>query len=886
MSQKIITISATCMALLLLVACSGGSGGGGSEREVDISAAVGSGEFIYDGPPPASEEIQGFKRSFYDPLSADDRCGQCHTPGGTGSTSFVDQLDVNAAWPLARTVVNLLDPEASAVVRRVSDGHNCWLGAAQSSTCAATIVGYIERWADDATEFVTEVKLLPRIAVSPGGSRSLPASWDEAAAMGLPLDGNDELLGLLNRYCSNCHSDTAAIPQSPYFASASPVIAYDALQRVIDLVDPDNSRIVLRLDPESHNCWDSCPDNANTLSNAVANLAAQVPLTEVNPDLLITTAQVLESDGIIANSGGRFDTSLIAKWEFREGSGTTTADTSGVQPEVPLTLSGEYSWLGSWGVRFVNGKAQGSVSGSSKMHKFISGAGEYSLEAWVAPGNVSQEDAWILGYAGGPESRNFLLSQTLYNYEAYNRSTVTEDNNGGAPALATNDDDERAQATLQHVVVTYDPIDGRKIYVNGEFTGDIDEQGGGLLNNWSEIYAVVLGNATNNDRPWAGTVRMAAIHSSALTPEQVLQNFDVGVGQKYYLMFSVSELLNLEGNCHVIEADQSRTNYCYIVFQASQFDDNSYLFEEPFFANINPSGDRVDFEMEGIRLGINGKLASVGQGFVNVGATINTGQGELSPVLASVGSIIPLENGGEQDVFFLAFDRFEGEAGPALDGPLNGFRSALVGGAAPDIGMRTFDEVNATFSALTGVPVASPVASNVTGKTVGDTYATIRRQLPSVEDFQAFMSSHHMAATQLAAAYCDALVQDVSLREKIFPAASVFNFSAGVSDPNIDWRNHVVVPLVDRVVNKNLLSDTARDRIVDELEMLITDDRDLKPYVLVNGVSVSDPNPAVHNKRDGLIYCVNNGACPASRRADVVKAVCTAVLGSAAALMQ
>jgi hypothetical protein len=876
--------SSGLLLMLVLAACSAGSGGGGSDRDIDLTAAVGSSDFIYNGPAPSTDEIQGFKTSFYDPLAVNDRCGQCHTPGGTGSTMFVDQGDVNNAWQQAVTVVNLLDPASSAVVTRVASGHNCWLGADDAATCASTITGYIERWAEGATEFVTEVKLLPRVPVAPSGTLVLPPTLAEANALGLTLEDPAELLGLLNQYCSTCHSDSAAIPQSPFFASDNTTIAYDAVRQVIDLVDPASSRIVLRLDPELHNCWDSCPANATTLDDAITRLAKLILRTEVDPALVISTAQVLEQDGIIANSGGRAETNLIAKWEFREGSGNTTADTSGVQPEIPLSLSGQYTWLGSWGIRLVNGKAQGSVAGSTKLHNLITGTGEYTLEAWVAPNNVTQEDAWILGYAGGPDSRNLLLSQSLYNYEAYNRSTVTDGNSAGAPALVTDDDAERAQATLQHVVVTYDPVAGRQIYVNGEFTGDIDAAGGGLLNNWSEIYALVLGNASNNAMSWAGTIKMVAVHNSALTPEQIQQNFDVGVGQKYYLMFSVSELLDLEGNCHVIETDGSRTNYCYIVFQASQYDDSSYLFEEPFFANINPAGSRVAFDLTGIRLGINGKLAAIGQAFLNIDTAIDVDQGELSPLLANTGSIIPLENGADQDVFFIAFDQIASASGPGFDGSVIGYRESLVGEESPDIGMRTFDEINASFSALTGVSVASPVASNVTGKTVAETFNVIRRQLPSVEDFQAFQSSHHMAATQLAAAYCDALVQDVSLRQSIFPAA--FDFGAAVADPGIDWRNNVVIPLVDRAINTGLVSAPYRTSIIDELELLITDSRDLKPYILSAGVFISDPDPAAHTKRDGLIYCANNGVCPASHTASVVKATCTAVLGSAATLMQ
>ena len=62
------------------------------------------------------------------PAGGDDRCGECHTPGKSGATHFVDQGDVNTAWQQARTVANLEDPAASAVVQRVANGHNCWLG--------------------------------------------------------------------------------------------------------------------------------------------------------------------------------------------------------------------------------------------------------------------------------------------------------------------------------------------------------------------------------------------------------------------------------------------------------------------------------------------------------------------------------------------------------------------------------------------------------------------------------------------------------------------------------------------------------------------------------------------------------------------------------------
>ncbi len=89
---------------------------------------------------------------------------------------------------------------------------------------------------------------------------------------------------------------------------------------------------------------------------------------------------------------------------------------------------------------------------SRKLHDLIKGTGEYTLEAWVAPGNVAQEEARIVSYSGGVATRNFMLGQTLYSYDFFNRTSST--GQAGDPALTTSADDEDLQATLQHVVAT------------------------------------------------------------------------------------------------------------------------------------------------------------------------------------------------------------------------------------------------------------------------------------------------------------------------------------------------------------------------------------------------------------------------------------------------
>src|SRR5690606_2535514 len=126
--------------------------------------------------------------------------------------------------------------------------------------------------------------------------------------------------------------------------------------------------------------------------------------------------------------------------------------------------------------------------------------------------------------------------------------------------------------TLQHVVMTFDPVNGRRIYVNGEFTGDMDSQGGGTLGDWDNSFALVLGNEVSNNRQWVGVIRLVAIHNRALTPEQVKQNFEAGVGEKFFLLFGIE---------HIVDVPQS-----YIMFEAEQYDSAGYLFTNPRFISL------------------------------------------------------------------------------------------------------------------------------------------------------------------------------------------------------------------------------------------------------------------------------------------------------------
>ena len=878
--------------IMTLTACSGGSGGGASDREPDSGDDGSDGGFIYQGPPPADAEVQAFKTAFFDNLAIQERCGACHTRGGTGPTHFVDQTDVNYAWQQARSVANLNDPSRSQVVSRVAGGHNCWLGSAQSATCSTTVTGYIEQWAQGLSGGGTsDVVLTPRTPYEPQGSIVFPPT---SAGFGT-------LHNLLKQHCADCHAPDAAFAQTPFFAANDINQAYQAAQSKINLSTPADSRFVVRLSSEFHNCWNTgdgvdCPTSATIMEQAIDAFATNLDKPdEVDPSLVISTAQILENDGIIATAGGRFEDAIIAKWEFREGRGTTVADTSGVQPEMPLTLTGDYQWLGGWGVRFVNGRAQASANNSEKLYDKIAGAGEYSLEMWVTPYNVTQENAWIAAYAGSVNSRNWLINQHQYNYVFANRNKQTDAT--GEP-VSTDDDAELAQASQQHVVVTYSTLNGRRIYVNGTSAAIEDDTEADLLSNWDPSFAFMLGNSISNTRPWAGNLRMVAIHNRELNQSQINQNFAVGVGQKYFLLFSIAEILDRPGECHSEPAgSEERVNYCYVVFEASQFDAYSYLFSEPFFVNLNPEQSRVNpVDIKGIRLGINGKLVETGQAWSNIDLTVgNDAYAADGQPISNIGSIVAMEISAAQDMFFLSFDSIDGKQRQQTPPVFGNYAYTLSGSRQASLAMRTFDKINGSFSHITGV--------SHTHNNVSSVFSKVRESLPQVADFGAYFSSHQMAVTQLAIAYCDALVNDAPARDAFFTgsASPIFGNGNPIAANTIrdqQWLDHIIDPLIEKALNTGLESQPTRAdsgssqphvaTLRAELLTLITDDADNQPYEWDQAandgagdyVSIGDSTP------DGLARC--NGACPTtpSRTDEVVKAVCAAVLGSGAVMIQ
>lgn len=866
-------VSLAWFSIIGLSACGGGAETEGNQNGGGGSAAAGS--LI---TTTSSADVIAFEKHVWQNLSSQSRCGRCHAADAQ-DPQFVHTTSIETAHAAALSfvngvqVANLASPNDSRMVTIVRNGHKqvngksqaCWL--ATDTDCADAIRDMIIAWNGETSGTAAVPQGIQLVAPSPlrdvSTSKSFPASSSAFATwVHTPL---------LTQHCASCHTSTAASPQSPYFASNDVDASYIAAQQKMDLLDPSNSRLVLRLRDQFHNCWTTnCANDADEMELAITNFANTITATQIDSNLIISKAMKLQPpEAIIATGGERHASNQIALWEFKTGTGNQAFDTSGVEPQINLSLSGSYNWVGGYGVSFTDGRAQATYQASQKLLNNIRTRGEYSVEAWIIPSNVVQQNKNIISYSGSATERNFTVAQNEYNYQFYNRATTGGVNaTNGGPVLETDANDEDLQSSQQHIVMNYDPVNGRRIYVNGVDTGDVDAADvGGLLTDWNNTQALILANELGQSNPWQGTFRMVAIHNRILTDAQIQQNFKAGVGEKFFLLFSISHIAG-------VPADS------YIKLQVEQFDTYSYLFNNPVYVNLGNPTPAIDFPIAGMRVGINGKEAIVGQAFINLGINRVTANNQE---VSRLGSVIQLQQGTLVDDFFLSFETLGTQNNPFVVAAPSTPPAPADLPAQSDIGVRTFSEINATMSELTGVPTGN---STVLAK-----YNLLKQQLPSAEGLDAFGPANIIGIAQLAFEYCDRMIEDTSItgmceRTGTTISAKVCMFG------NFNFSQAATTTAAFDVSNKTALADALYDRMIGLPSSLGAGLINAPTRAEITGELITTVAGGTYpgNLVSRLITesCPTELDCTASGSGtkEIVKAMCTSVLGSAAMLVQ
>jgi hypothetical protein len=264
-----------------------------------------------------------------------------------------------------------------------------------------------------------------------------------------------------------------------------------------------------------------------------------------------------------------------------------------------------------------------------------------------------------------------------------------------------------------------------------------------------------------------------------------------------------------------------------------------------------------------MRIGVNGAEPHVGQAYRLMDTVIQDANysAATGQTLSTVGTIIGLEQGPASDEFYLCFDTL---------GTHNNVCSTYAAAVPPtfvnvprpsDIGFRTFDKINATMSAVTGV---SPNASGVKS-----TFNNIRQSLPAVDSIDAFLSSHQTAIAQLAIQYCDALVESPQAAA-YFPGLDLTGAPGTVFATN-GGKDLLIDPLINRMIGTNVTTQPSAAELKNT-------------YTPADQGADGPTRPGLYALIDTLSTCAG-GSCPAGRTKLIAKATCGAVLGSGATLI-
>ena len=880
------------LALLSLGGLTACGGGASTESQQQAGGGQTTSDFLGD----ATADQKAYYENVWKNLSSKSRCGQCHNSEVGQAPLFVHDVSIQLAREAVTPYVDFTDVAGGSIANsilatKVRGGHKpqaCWKGS--QAECADDIEIFLSNWNSATNSTTAEPEGVKLVAPNPIRNVGDTKRFPESSA-----DFEAQLYPLVRANCSTCHGFPVANGADGSFASNNIAQAYEEAKKKIDISNPDNSRMVYRVRTQSHECWDNpdttevaldCVYSSQKLEDAITYMSDQVQPTQVDPDLIISKAMQLKvPEAIIASGGQRHTSNQIALWEFKNSGGdlnaSTAYDSSRVEPLMNLTLQGDYKWVGGYGVQFNSGtgitpgtpgRAQASFQTSQKLLNEFKLRGEYTVEAWIIPADEVQEDKNIISYAD-KDAQNFTIEQYNNEYRFHNYANTTDSTR--TSFLETAGDD--VNSSQQHIVMTFDKVNGRRIYVNGEYTGDDDANKGtdGDFDIWDKNLNFTLANEAgvfDNTRAWNGIFRMVAIHNRVLSEEQITQNYSAGVGEKFFLLFSIGHIDGVP--------DDS-----FIKVQAEQMDTYGYLFSNPVYVNLASTVPAINIPIAGMRIGINGKEALVGQSFINLSIdTITANNQEVS----RLGTVIEVEEGTDIDDFFLSFEKLG-------TGPENKFVVVTPDlpttfddlEPASDIGVRTFSEVNATMSELTGVPTSR----------VYDTYNVLIQQLPSTENINAFVPANIIGISQLAFEYCGHLVEeipadiittscertgtDIPVRECMF---GTFDFTAAASnaaafDPA--GRTAIVDALYDRMIG---IPSTATGDILENAPIKADVGGELATKVedIPSGYPGNLVDLLIGECGNGKYTCLGND----NGTKEIVKAMCTTVLGSAAMLVQ
>lgn len=122
--------------------------------------------------------------------------------------------------------------------------------------------------AEDAVKVTGEIAVRDTTIVNSGEGGAAATKQSE---LSLALF-KEHIYPVLKKNCASCHGTTAA----PIFAQDDELASFTALAKAnkVNFDNPVQSRLVLRLSQDLHNCWSDCSENATIIKSGIDNWKA------------------------------------------------------------------------------------------------------------------------------------------------------------------------------------------------------------------------------------------------------------------------------------------------------------------------------------------------------------------------------------------------------------------------------------------------------------------------------------------------------------------------------------------------------------------------------------------------------------------------------------
>lgn len=220
----------------------------------------------------------------------------------------------------------------------------------------------------------------------------------------------------------------------------------------------------------------------------------------------------------------------VSYWRFDEASGAGTA----------VDVMGNYNltYIGSptigVGPAVFDGTAvtfNGSTQLAERSTPPFSKANDWSLEAWVRSGNVSQAGAII---SNGSDARGYCMIQAASDGTGNPGSSLMALRNGAGWMDTGWDFTDTTR--FYHIVMTCDTSNITRVYVDSvlQFTSGAFSYNAPFTDHHTTVGAQYQGDNTNKFRFFNGTIDEPALYAHALSQTEITNNYNFGRPAMFY----------------------------------------------------------------------------------------------------------------------------------------------------------------------------------------------------------------------------------------------------------------------------------------------------------------------------------------------------------------